>query len=260
MIRFIVSDVDGTLILDEKGNLSERVLEQIPELKEKGILFSVISDKNYDELKKSFEAVKNDILFITCNGAVAIFDDELVFKQPIERRLAIDIVKDVKSQTGCECFVTGEKALYVPAKNFMFKNYIKKNMKCSDAVEVEELYQVREDITMISVKQNGGVTQDMVDYFYKKWGTKAHITIKDSDWIEFNAFGVNKGFGVETIQQLYEISVEDTMVFGDNFNDIEMFEHSYFSYALQDSHPNIRNAAKHLAPDVETIIEDVLRM
>ncbi|MBE5959254.1 MAG: HAD family hydrolase [Lachnospiraceae bacterium] len=260
MIRFIISDVDGTLIQDESNQVSERILEQIPELKEKGVLFGVASGRNYDELKKLFGPVKNDILYITNNGAVAIFDDEVVYKQPIDRRLAIDIVKDVKAQDGCDCFVTGEKASYIPAKNLVFKNYMKTNMQYEDAIEVDELYQVREEITKISVRQNGGVTQDMVDYFFKKWGAKAQIAISGREWIDFTAPGVNKGFAVETIQRLYQISMEDTMTFGDNYNDIEMFARSYFSYAMQDAHPDIRNAAKHIAPDVETIIDDVLRM
>lgn len=259
MIRFIVSDVDGTLLQEENGEISEQILEMIPELKEKGILFGIASCKNYDELKTLFDPVKNDILYITNNGAVVIFDEEIVCKSIIERRLALDIIKDANSQKGCNVLVTGEKASYITKKDFVFNNYIKKE-KGFDSIEVEELYKVREDMTKISVHQRGGVTQEMLDYFFKKWGSQIQISMSDPEWIDFMAPYVNKGNAIAMVQQLYEISEEDTMTFGDNYNAIEMFEHSQFSYAMQSAHPEIRKAAKHIAPSIETILEDVIRI
>lgn len=259
MIRFIVSDIDGTLIQNEYNQVSERILEQIVELKEKGILFGVASVKNYDELKDLFSSVKNDMLFITNNGAVVLFDEEVVFKSIIERRLALDIVKDAESQKNCKALVTGEKASYITKKDFSFNNFIYKYMGYK-SIEVDELYKVREDITRISIYQRGGVTEDMLEYFYKRWGSQAQISVSSPEWIDFTAPYVNKGSALAMVQNLYRISEEDTMTFGDNYNDVEMFNHSYFSYAMQHAHPDIRKAAKHIAPDVETIIDDVIRM
>lgn len=259
MIRFVVSNVDGTLLQEGSNELPERILEQIPELKEKGILFGVASERNYDELKGLFAPVKNDILYITNNGAVVIFDEEVVFKSIIERRLALDIIKDGESQQGCNVFVAGEKASYVTKKNLAFINFMRKEMNFNPE-EVEEFYKVREDITKITVHVKGGVTQELVDYFYKKWGDKTQIIISGPEWIDFVAPYVNKGNAVATVQRLYEISVEDTMTFGDSYDDIEMFQQSYFSYAMQHSHPDIRNTAKHIAQNVESILEDVIRI
>lgn len=259
MIRFVVSDVDGTLLQDGNTEVSERILEQIPELKEKGVLFGVASGRNYDELKKLFLPVKNDILYITNNGAVVIFDEDVVFKSVIERRLALDIIKDAGSQKGCNVLVTGEKASYITKKDVGFCSLMKNQWKY-DCIEVEELYKVREDITKITVHVKDGVTQELVDYLYKKWGDKVQLTISGPEWIDFMALYVNKGSALAMVQHLYEISIEDTMTFGDNYNDIEMFAQSYYSYAMQNAHPDIRNAAKHIAQNVETILEDVIRI
>lgn len=259
MIRFIVSDVDGTLLQDGNKEVSERILELIPELKEKGILFGVASGRNYDELKGLFAPVKNDILFITNNGGVVLFDDEIVCKSFIERRLALDIIKDATSQKQCRVFVTGERASYITKKDFAFNNMLKQQLGYH-SIEVDELYKVREEMVKIAVFCKGGVTEELVEYFYKRWGEKTQMVISGDEWIDFTAPYVNKGNAIAMVQRLYEISEEDTMTFGDSYNDMEMFEHSYFSYAMQNSHPDIRKAAKHIAPNVETIIEDVIRM
>ena len=58
MIRFIVCDVEGTLQHDGENRVSEELLSQIPQLKEKGILFAVVSGKSYDELLEIFSPVK----------------------------------------------------------------------------------------------------------------------------------------------------------------------------------------------------------
>lgn len=258
MIRFIVSDVDGTLLQKGDNEVSERILELIPELKEKGVLFGVASGRNYDELKDLFAPVKNDILFVTNNGAVVIFDEDIVCKSVLERRLALDIIKDAESQKNCRVIVAGEKSSYITNKDLAFASFLKNQMKFNP-IELEEFYKVREDMTKISVFCKGGVTEEIVEYFYKRWGDKAQMTISGDEWVDFMAPYVNKGNAIAMVQQLYEISEEDTMTFGDNYNDIEMFEHSYFSYAMQSAHPDIRKAAKHIAPNVETIIEDVVK-
>jgi len=50
------------------------------------------------------------------------------------------------------------------------------------------------------------------------------------------------------------------MCFGDNFNDIEMFDESYYSYAISTSHKDIRAKAKFITSNVESILFDVEMM
>ena len=62
------------------------------------------------------------------------------------------------------------------------------------------------------------------------------------------------------VQHVYDISEEDTVVFGAGYSDIDMFEHSYYSYAMQSSDAQVKHAAKHIAENVNTILEDIMRM
>ncbi|MBR3645185.1 MAG: HAD-IIB family hydrolase [Lachnospiraceae bacterium] len=259
MIRFIVCDVEGTLQHDGENRVSEELLSQIPQLKEKGILFAVVSGKSYDELLEIFSPVKSDMLFITNNGGVVIFDDQVVFKSVIERRNALDIIKEAENTIGCNALVSGEKTTYYLAKNYDFAKYLKE-VKKYHSKEVEEIYKIREDVTKISVHQNGGVSEAVFTKFAKKWGQRTEITVTDKEWIDFAAPFVNRGTAIENVQRLYEISKEDTMTFGNSYVDLEMFKYSYFSYAMQNSDTDIRKAAKHIASSVETILEDVIRM
>ena len=63
MIRFIATDLDGTLLNSER-RLPEEIFPLIGKLKELGVLFAPASGRQYANLKKLFAPVANDVVFI----------------------------------------------------------------------------------------------------------------------------------------------------------------------------------------------------
>ena len=53
----------------------------------------------------------------------------------------------------------------------------------------------------------------------------------------------NKGVALQHIQKVLNIKPEETMVFGDMFNDLEMIQGAHHSYAMKNAHPEIIKAA-----------------
>ena len=68
MIKFVASDLDGTL-LDGERRLPEGIFPLIRKLHSLGVLFAPSSGRQYANLKKLFAPVVNDVLFICENGA-----------------------------------------------------------------------------------------------------------------------------------------------------------------------------------------------
>ena len=67
-IRFIVSDMDGTL-LDSRGQLPAGLFQAVECLKELGIIFAIASGRSYPTLAWQFEDCPCDITYICENGA-----------------------------------------------------------------------------------------------------------------------------------------------------------------------------------------------
>ena len=67
------------------------------------------------------------------------------------------------------------------------------------------------------------------------------------DCLDTGICGVNKGTAVEALQQMWNITPEETMVFGDQYNDIEMFERAYYSFAMQDAVEGVKKKARFQA-------------
>ena len=69
--------------------------------------------------------------------------------------------------------------------------------------------------------------------------------------MDINSAGVTKGNAVRWLQERYGITPEETVVFGDNYNDISMMQRAGRSYASELSAPDVRRAAGRVAASYE---------
>ena len=81
----------------------------------------------------------------------------------------------------------------------------------------------------------------------EKYQDQLKITISGEMWMDCMAHGVNKGQAIKTLQESLEIRPEETMVFGDQLNDIEMLNQAYYSFAVGNARPEVKKAARFLA-------------
>ena len=66
-------------------------------------------------------------------------------------------------------------------------------------------------------------------------------------WLDMMAKGVNKGIAINKIQEITKYKHEETMVFGDYLNDLEMMESAYHSYAMENAHDDLKKVARFIA-------------
>ena len=89
MIKLIVSDMDGTLLNDEK-HIDKRIYSLLPKMREEGIRFVVASGRQYPSLARDFQEHLPEITVIAENGAFVVQDGkELYFKGMNEKQIAI---------------------------------------------------------------------------------------------------------------------------------------------------------------------------
>ena len=67
------------------------------------------------------------------------------------------------------------------------------------------------------------------------------------EWIDLFDKDGNKGNAVEQIQKIMGIKVSETMVFGDNLNDIEMLHRAEYSYAVGNAREEVQREANYIA-------------
>ena len=89
MIRYIASDLDGTLLLNGAQELDPEVFSLILHLKEKGIHFIAASGRQYYSLRNLFRPVADQISYIAENGSLCIHDHQVISRGLIPRELGL---------------------------------------------------------------------------------------------------------------------------------------------------------------------------
>ena len=69
MIQLVVSDIDGTLLLNGAAAIDPVIFQQIARLEEKGIPFCPASGRQYSSLRKLFAPAAHQLYYLCENGA-----------------------------------------------------------------------------------------------------------------------------------------------------------------------------------------------
>lgn len=258
MIKLIASDLDGTLLLNGKPDVSKEALELIEKLSNCGVFFAAASGRAYTNLLRLFEPVKDKIVYICENGSLIKYRDKTIFKAFIERKTAKELVEDILSQEECEALISGEYTSYVIPKEDSYVEHMKNYVK-NDVTVVKSFDDIEEEVLKISVYKKSGV-DDVSAYFHEKWDDRTNVTVSGVCWQDFVPLNIDKGNALKIIQEQFKIEPEFTMCFGDNYNDLSMFERAHFSYAMSGAKSEIRARARYVAMSVENILYDVEKM
>ena len=258
MIRLVVSSLENIIELNDKREVSEDILDLIVRLKEKDIKFAIATAQNYDSVKDIFGRLKNDIIYICNDGGVVIYQDKVISKTPIDRLVCLGVADELGEDRSYKLLLSGERNAVLLKANSTFERRLKKKGIVPEFVSSTQ--EMSGDITKITIFKDKGFTEAEYSHFIEKWGNRAHISASDETQAFVTGQYVTKGMALAVVQHIFDISEEDTVVFGTNFSDIDMYDHSYFGYAMMNSAAQVRDSAQHIAESVNMIIEDILRM
>ena len=83
-------------------------------------------------------------------------------------------------------------------------------------------------------------------YITMKTCMRSQVAIAARIFIDITAFDANKGNAIRGIQKELNITPEETLVFGDYLNDLEMMSVAKHSYAMKNAHPEVKEASNFI--------------
>ena len=247
MIKLIATDIDGTLVPDGTDKIDPSIYEVIRGLKAHGIAFAGASGRQFLSMKKLFDPVWQDMYYITDNGSI-LRDARTIFrKHVIPRGLLFELIRDAKRLPGCDIMLCGEEWAYCEEYSEMFywmRDSYKYNIKVLGDFETH----LTDDIVKMSIYQKDHAEETVSHWFAPKWKDQFNIASAGTMWIDIVEPDADKGSSLRELQKQLGISPEETMVFGDNINDLGMLAAAGESYAIGSARDEVKNAAKHVAP------------
>ena len=243
MIKFIATDMDGTL-LNSKKELSPEFYDVFEELKKRNILFAAASGRQYYTLAKEFNDIKDDMLFIAENGTFVVYKGKELVVNGLDRELANELIRIGRTIENADVVLCGKNSAYVESSDERFLGEVRKYYERCEIVD--DLEKVDDTVLKVTMCDFNGSEENSNKYF-DKYRDELQVTVSGDIWLDITAGGVNKGVAIKEIQDLLGIDFKETMVFGDYLNDLEMLKKVNYSGAVNNAVDDVKKIVNYIS-------------
>ena len=250
MIKLIISDVDGTILLKNETSVSQRVLDAIEKLKKCGKKVAIASGRTYGSLEKLFSSVKKDLYFICCDGAVVIHNDKVLYCKQIGMGDVLDVIRRSEYEN-CGILLCTPKTPYVVQGSEDF-SITAETQSGEETFYVRNLYEIKDPVVKIAVWSKDGNAEPL--NFLPK---SLRVAYNVGEWCEYTSAISNKGLAVSDLQMRLYLTKFDTCAVGDGINDVEMMKKSKLAVSANNSVSELESVCNLHTDDVAGFLDDL---
>lgn len=261
MVKLIAIDMDGTL-LTPNHTISERNIAAIKHAISEGIEVVIATGRAYKDALEIVESTGLELPFICLNGALIINDTKEVLST---LSIAPNLIKEIASELDSEMLhynVYTDKTVYTTSIDEEIEQYqlfidamggdinaderVKARLEKGHLVEVEdfsEVYQREDEVVLkyLAKSSNRANLQRSQHYFNAIEGLYA--TSSGPGNIEVTAKGAQKGKALVKLCERMNITMDDCMAIGDNYNDLSMLKRAGTSIVMGNAAIDIKSYA-----------------
>ncbi|REE80759.1 hypothetical protein BX611_2412 [Lutibacter oceani] len=259
-VKLVVTDMDGTL-LNSKSEVSNLFFNLYEVLKKRGIHFVAASGRQYQSIVDKLDSIKNEITIIAENGGITQQAEKVLLLNDLSFKNCVKSIEILRKLDHTNIVLCGKNTAYIESKDArfisMFSEYYT-NYKI-----VEDLTKVTNDTFLKIAAYHFECSETHVFPAVKHLENEMQVIVSGEHWLDISHEKANKGTALKMLQNSLGISKEETMVFGDYNNDLQMLKLADFSYAMENAHPNVKKTAKFLTKSnnnqgVEFILEQLV--
>lgn len=247
MIKLIASDIDETLV-DANKNVPQRNIDAIKKAKDLGLIVMLATGRGTYELfdiPEQAGVVEEDRFVICCNGAIImnLMTKEIVHSQGLKYEYA-KAVLDYAYENGQTCYIYTLDNKY--GLNLDKDSYAETQITPLADNNIEFL---KDQIILKAIIKNKDMNylQELEVDIASLTNYDVEIAYSSDMFMEVNAKGVNKAIALEKVCDYYGISIDETLVIGDNYNDVAMLEAAGTSVAVKNARLQVKDSADYVA-------------
>jgi len=256
-VKMVVTDMDGTL-LNSKSEVSRQFFKLYDDLKSHDVHFVAASGRQYHSIRDKLSSISKEITIVAENGGfIKQGNTELgsIHLAPDSIKLLLPVLRAQKDLYTVLC---GKKSAYIDQSESKFTTILKEYY--SKYQVVDDLMQLPDDEFFKVAIYHFESSETFIYPVVKHLENMLQVKISGSNWVDISDPKVNKGTAIQLLQTKYGISKDETMVFGDFNNDLEMIDQAFFSYAMANAHNNVKMAARfHTKSNDEAGVEKILQ-
>jgi Cof subfamily protein (haloacid dehalogenase superfamily) len=242
VIRALISDVDGTLVTDDKV-LTTATRSAVVALREMGIALCIISSRPPRGLRMLVEPLELTTPIGAFNGAVLMKPDlsviaEDLLAQDVARR-AVELLESKRVQvwvfTKDDWLVRDSCAPYVEheERTVKFGPIVVENFEAALGAAAK----------IVGVSEDPGSLARCESQLTAALGREATVVRSQRYYLDITSPGANKGAAFSKLAELMTIPPAEIAVIGDGSNDVAMFARGGLSIAMGNGSPEVQRAA-----------------
>lgn len=261
MIKLIVSDMDGTF-LNNQGTFDKALFKQAQQLmKQQNISFSPCTGKQCERVEELFDGNANDFWILGDSATRIKHNKTFTHEFLLNNSLALSIIDKVHTISSSQVVIACTKE----------GAFIKDNVPQAEYDIVRDSYAKLTQIHDFNMLTDDFIKITLYDPLFKheetltklaSFADQAHIVMSQPPWIDITAFNIHKGTTVKLLQKHLNVTAEETMVFGDGLNDIELMSCGMYSFAVSNAHQSVKNAANFItrSNDEDAVLHTIIRL
>ena len=259
MIKLLALDLDGTL-LNSQGKISDANREAIRVAEENGVLVTIATGRRFRDARPIGLELELNAPLVTHNGALLKYADSLetVAFSLIEKETSLEILRVGKDFGGDALMSTdpdGKGILFydrlpddnIPLRKYLYWSKLLHGDEAEEAVvRVERLEDELDAHRVIHISFSGSCEPmcRMRQVLENELGESVTILATIYPHMDFTLIDIlppdaSKGTGLEKLATINDLTAENIMAIGDNFNDLEMLEFAGTPVVMGNADPNL---------------------
>lgn len=221
--KYFFFDIDGTLTNKQTGELIPSAKETIRKLQENGHFVAIATGRAYYKTK-AFAKMAGIHNIVSNGGAALTINDELLENQPLDRTLALNLCLAAQS-LGYGILVSTDDSIDVTMINDQFirqvgfrqeptRYFLDQSLQYQDIPDFYKIY--------LAISRDQEKEFPLLDSIGHLRFAEEYITYQHDQ----------KDKGIEKMIERINGSLEDVVVFGDDYNDLVMFKDEWTSIAM----------------------------
>ncbi|MGM9986330.1 MAG: Cof-type HAD-IIB family hydrolase [Bacillaceae bacterium] len=265
-MKLIVIDMDGTL-LNENHQISLENIYAIQESIKKGNIVAIATGRNYFSAKRLLDEVALNLPIIGSNGGTIHLNNTPLHTILLEVGLTKEILEYI-SNYRLTAMVSTSKGAFVSHDtievledelNSTTDEYRLKSKKMLDdrkaMTNMPHLYKPYTDYRELLLENMDIYKVFVYSFIQQKLNAmknhfavnkRLYITSSGRNNIEFMPLQAQKSFGVTVLAEKIGVPLKDTIVIGDNYNDLPMFSVAGTSIAMGNAEEDVKKQATYI--------------
>ncbi len=241
--KWCVFDLDGTLLNDDK-NISINDLESIKLLKQNNVDIFIASGRTDMFSLPYLQLMDSKTPIISSNGALIRnkFNNEIIYSKYISEVCINKFIEYAKINKINYMAYTLDHVYYYITDERIIKALLLNNKSIipSTIIYDHNILKYEKILKFLIIDEHENISIHKEELFKI---LNLQIVSSGYNLLDIMEYGVSKGYALEKLAQYYNMDQNKIIVFGDNYNDIEMFKFAGRSVAMGNAVDDIKAIA-----------------